>query len=207
MYETPLNKKLKLRLGATAALSQNLNNWRDDYWSQFRFMSDGTQIIDTAYHSEQVRGKIKLPLMYSLGAQLMGNDKWSVGVDFSAAQWNQYRNFGAADSVANQTYRISLGGEYTPNPSSLYNYLQRVTYRLGGYYGTDYVSLRGTTLSYYALTFGASLPFRRSPDRIHTAIEIGKRGTENNGLIKENFFKFSLGISLNDKWFIKRKYD
>lgn len=207
MYETPLKKNMKLRLGATAALSQNINNWRDDYWVQFRFMSDGTQVQDTSYHANQVKGKVTLPLTYSIGAQLVGEDKWCVGLDFSAAQWSQYRNFGAADSVADQTYRISIGGEYTPNPASLYNYLQRVTYRLGGYYGTDYVSLRGTTMNYYAITLGASLPFRRSSDRIHTAIEIGKRGTENNGLIKENFFKFSLGISLNDKWFIKRKYD
>lgn len=207
MYETPVSKNMKLRLGATAALGQNINGWRDDYWVQFRFASDGTTLQDTSYHSAEAKGKIALPLTYSFGAQLAGNDKWAVNLDFSSAQWNQYRNYGVKDSVADQTYRLAAGAEYTPNPSSIYNYLQRVTYRLGAYYGSDYVSLRGTTLNYYAVTVGASLPFRRGTDRIHTALELGRRGTETNGLIRENFVRFSLGISLNDKWFIKRKYD
>jgi len=41
---------------------------------------------------------------------------------------------------------------------------------------------------------------------MHTAIEFGKRGTGVNN-VTENFFKFSLGLSLSDIWFIKRKYD
>jgi hypothetical protein len=41
---------------------------------------------------------------------------------------------------------------------------------------------------------------------INTAIEFGKRGSGVNN-ITENFIKFSLGLSLSDIWFIKRKYD
>ena len=129
-----------------------------------------------------------------------------VGVDYSGGQWSDFRSYGIADSLGNSS-RIAVGSEFTPNAASLYNYLQRITYRLGFYYGTDYVKLRGTDLNYYAVTAGASLPFKRSPDRLHLGVELGKRGTEVNGLIRENFFRFSLGISLNDRWFVKRKYD
>jgi len=146
-------------------------------------------------------------MTWSLGFQLFNNTHWSAGAEFSTTQWSQYRNFGLKDSVADQSMRISLGGSYTPDPASIHNYLQRVTYRAGFYYGTDYIRLRNTDISYYAVTVGASLPFRRSPDRIHTAFEIGSRGTEANGLVRENFYRFSLGISLNDRWFEKRKYD
>ncbi|WP_313791273.1 hypothetical protein [Lacinutrix neustonica] len=37
--------------------------------------------------------------------------------------------------------------------------------------------------------------------------EIGQRGTTNANLIQENFIKVQLSLSLNDRWFDKRKYN
>jgi hypothetical protein len=203
MYEHALQNKKMIRFGATTTLSQQLNATTDDYWITH---STVVTLYDTAYRLDQVKGKIKLPLSYSAGVQLLSDDKWMAGIDYSGAQWSQFRSYGVADSVAN-SYKIAIGGEYTPNALSLHKYLQRVTYRLGFYYGADQVKLRNTQLKYFAVTAGASLPFRHGADRLHTAIEVGARGTEDNGLLRENFVKFSLGISFNDKWFIKRKYD
>lgn len=205
-YETKLNKDLKLRVGATAALSQSLNASQDNYALLWRY-SGASTIFDTATVANNVKGHVKMPMTYSAGAQLLGKDKWMVGIDYNATQWNDFRKFGdIKDSVSN-SYRIALGGEYTPDALSLYHYLQRITYRLGFYYGKDLLSLRGTDINYYAVTVGASLPFRRTQDRLHLGMELGRRGTKSNGLIQENFFKFYLGISLNDRWFVKRRYD
>lgn len=205
MYSTALTKTMNLRVGGTATLNQNVNAWRDEYAISFRNTGNGS-VADTAIRLQEVKGKIALPLSYSFGAQLAGGDNWMVGVDYSAAQWSQYRSYDLADSVDN-AYKMAIGGEYTPNATSLYNYLQRVTYRIGFYYGKDYVKLRNTDINYYALTLGGSLPFKRSADRLHLGLELGKRGTQTNGLISENFFKFSIGISLNDRWFVKKTYD
>jgi hypothetical protein len=205
-YQTKLNEKMRLRLGGTVALTQSVNAWQDNYALLWRPSGTGV-IYDTATRGTNVRGNVKLPLSYSAGAQLVGNDQWMAGIDFSAAQWSQFRHFGdATDSVGN-SYKIGVGGEFTPDPTSLYKYLSRVTYRLGFYYGKDFVTLRNTDINFYAVTVGASLPFRRATDRVHFALEIGRRGTEANGLVRENFFRFHLGISLNDRWFVKRKYD
>jgi hypothetical protein len=204
-YSNAVTEKVTMRLGGTVTLSQDLNGTLDNYGVIWRSAS-GSAIYDTAINATSVKGKVKLPLMYSFGIQFLSTDKWLLGADFSASQWSQFRNFGLTDSVDN-SYRFGVGGEFTPNNTAFSNYLQRVTYRLGFYYGKDYVTLRSTDINYYAATVGASLPFRRSPDRIHLALELGRRGTEANGLIKENFLKFSIGLSLNDKWFIKRRYD
>jgi len=32
-------------------------------------------------------------------------------------------------------------------------------------------------------------------------------GTKANGLLQETYVRLTLGLSLNDKWFVKRKYD
>jgi len=205
-YLTPLNKQVSMRIGATASLSQDLNVWQDQLAILYRSFQ-GTSVADTAVNESNVKGKVKLPLSYSVGAHFMHTDKWMAGIDFSATNWSDYRIYGAEDSVADMSYRIGIGGEYTPNATSIRNYFERVSYRLGFYYGRDYVRLQETDINYLAVTAGASFPFRRSTDRIHTGLEIGTRGTQTAGLIKENFVRFSLGISLNDKWFIKRRYD
>ncbi len=203
--DTAVGNGLQLRIGATAAISQSLNGSRDFYQSSFFFVGN-TEYQDTAYSTSGGSGKLVLPATYSFGAMLSGLN-WSVSADVIRTDWSVYKVYDIPDSVRSATLRFNVGGEYTPDPLSVYNYLSRVTYRAGFYYGQDYVKLRNTDMNYYGFTLGASLPFKRSPDRIHTALEFGRRGTEDNGLVKMNYFRFHLGISLNDRWFIKRRYD
>ncbi len=210
LYEKSLSKSLALRVGGTASISQELNATRDEYWfsiSRSILNASSTNALDTVYSNTGVKNKIVLPLTYSAGVQLVGTDKWLAGVDFTSAQWSEFRNFGNVDSVATSSYKLSVGGQITPDPSALHSYFQRVSYRIGFYYGKDYVRLNNTDLDFYAFTAGLSFPFKRSTDRIHTSFEIGRRGTETNGLLKETFVRFGLGISFNDRWFIKRKYE
>jgi hypothetical protein len=42
---------------------------------------------------------------------------------------------------------------------------------------------------------------------VNIGLEVGQRGTVTNGLIKEQFFKVTLGFTLNDRWFVKPKFD
>jgi len=42
--------------------------------------------------------------------------------------------------------------------------------------------------------------------KANLGLEIGKVG-DNDSLVKENYLAFRLGLSLNDVWFIKRKYN
>lgn len=201
-YDAKLKKGLYMRIGATLAVNQNINTNLDEYWVSYNF-SGG----DTTYSNLNQTGNLRMPMVYSAGIHLLDSNKWMVGVDFSGMNWSNYSGFGRTDSVADMSYRMALGGEYTPDVTSLRKYFNRVTYRLGVYYGQDYVYLRNTPINYYAVTFGFSLPFKRYTDRIHTAFEIGQRGSETSGLLKESFFRCTVGISLNDKWFIKRRYD
>lgn len=206
LYEAKLNDKLTLGAGGTFTMSQELNAKRDEYAIAYRII-DGYYSSDTAKAVKDAKGKMTLPMGFSGGVRLSGTDKWSVMLDYTASQWSQFRNYGIADSVAD-AYRASIGAEYTPNPSALRNYVQRITYRIGFAYGKDHVSLRGTDMNYFSGTIGASFPFKRSTDRLHTAFEVGQRGTQSNGLLRENFVRFTLGISLNDRWFIKSvQYD
>ena len=184
------------------AMNQDINTDLDEFWLSYNF-SGG----DTSYQALSQKGPLTMPMTYSIGVHIADSNRWVLGIDYSAMNWTGYKGLGRTDSVGDMSYRIGVGGELTPEPTAIRKYLGRVTYRLGFYYGQDYVYLRNTPLNYYAVTFGFGLPFRRFTDRVNTAFEIGRRGAETNGLFRESFVKFSVGVSLNDKWFIKRKYD
>jgi hypothetical protein len=40
---------------------------------------------------------------------------------------------------------------------------------------------------------------------VNIGLELGSLGTAKAGLVKENYFSVRVGLSLNDKWFLKRK--
>jgi hypothetical protein len=105
---------------------------------------------------------------------------------------------------------FKFGGAITPDINSVNNYWKRMTFRAGVYTGQDLVRLNGTSLSRSGITVGLGYPIRRTNNSIgqlNAVLEFGKRGTLNNGLVREGYTRFAIGFTVNDKWFIKRKYD
>lgn len=213
MYEHRLQDTgLVFRIGGTLSLQQSLTEKFSNYQISTHNFGD-TTVNDTSSSSGLSVGKLRLPLSFSIGAVIAKTDKWSAGIDFAMTQWSSYHstpdttiNYG----IASSSYKIAIGGEYTPNVMDMRNYFSRVTYRAGLYYGKDYLQLNSTQIPYYGLTIGGSFPLKRSVksnSHFHGAFDIGRLGTTANGLLKETYVKFSLGISFNDIWFIPRKYD
>jgi hypothetical protein len=59
----------------------------------------------------------------------------------------------------------------------------------------------------FGINFGVTLPLR-SLSRLSLAFQVGQRGSTDNDLIQERYFRANLGITVNDnKWFIRRKFD
>ena len=209
-YKARLPKEKYVNIGAAVTLSQKLNVERDAYELGYRYSSSGT-IIDTVASSKQtgVKGKIELPAEYSFGVHFGKSFNWDLGADFVYTDWSGFNNFGDRSGVGSNAWRAAIGGEFTPDPVSQ-KMFSMATYRLGVYYGKDYIELNNTNVNFVGGTIGASFPLKRSLNqfgRLNTALDIGQRGTIKNGLAREFYVKFTLGVSLNDIWFIKRKYD
>lgn len=217
LYNATIKKDNYLNIGATATLSQSLTGKRDQYSiAQSYWLDPSTLIadsaIDTVSSMTDAKGKIVLPAEYSFGVHYGKAMYWDVGADLVYDNWSNFRNFGNKDSVADNAWRVSVGGEVTPNPLAHKGYLSVATYRLGLYYGNDYIDMRNKQLSYWGATVGASFPFFKSRGtnqyaKLNTALDIGRRGTTDNGLAREFYVRFSIGISFNDIWFIKRTLD
>jgi len=105
---------------------------------------------------------------------------------------------------------MSFGIQYTPNKEG--SYLQRINYRMGGYYTQTMLVLNNNQITQQAATFGLGLPvgtyrLLQNFSMINIGIELGIRGTTSDDLLEEKYFKISLGFTMNDKWFVKPKYD
>ena len=117
--------------------------------------------------------------------------------------------FNQPDSVRN-SWELRVGGQLTPYPQDR-NYFSNITYRAGFFVGPDYIQV-GNKLTRIGGSFGMGLPMALNRQAINqftiinVAFEFSKRGNSSN-LLRENLFRLSLGFSLSDIWFAKRKYD
>ena len=122
-------------------------------------------------------------------------------------QWSDYQDFeGNTSNELGNSFKINLGGEFTPDYSSVSSYLKRVTYRVGfSYEQTPYV-INGNQLKDFGINFGWSLPVGRFSS-LDMAFKYGQRGDIQDNLIKEDYIKVYFGFNFNDQWFQRSKYD
>ena len=202
-----------IKFGATYSLGQTLNASRQTSIISSYLEFDPSDTINTRsrtiYEKIDEKGKINLPSQIGLGLQLINGDKWQIGVDYTSADWSKYTSYGEKEPLGKQ-YLMRIGMAYTPDNTSTTSSLKRITYRTGFNFGQDLIYINNTKSPISTFTLGLGYPIRRtlmSIGQINAALEVGKRGSISNGLIAENYTRFVLGITVNDRWFLKRKYD
>ena len=152
---------------------------------------------------------IKLPSKITFGFGIGQNKKWMLGSEVTFQQSSRFGN--RTDDISNVIYRdavkYSLGGYFIPDASAFSNYLKKVTYRGGFRYEKTGMTINKQDLKDYALSAGLGLPLGGAFSNLNIGVEYGRRGTAKALLVEENYTNLLLSLSLNDRWFIKRKYD
>jgi hypothetical protein len=212
-YLVKMPNNTTLRLGASGNWKQTINGSQDRMIQTFTRGSAGEELrIDSVYENNGIKGEIVYPSSYKGGFVLQhtntNGSAWLLGTDYTTNKWSEYRFFGQKDSIQDN-WMVNIGGQLTPRPRS--NYFSNITYRFGLFAGRDYIKVKDN-LPVFGASLGVALPMRppRSAPYQITIINLGfeymKRGNDNN-LLKENLFRFSLGLNLTDLWFGKRKYE
>ena len=150
----------------------------------------------------------KLPVpkksIYSIG--LEKKNSWFFGAQYENKLSSGFENVFL--NIKNVTYRdansISFGGYFIPDSSSLVSYWKRIKYRFGIKNDKKSIIVNNLPINQFSLNLGLGLPIA-GLSKANLGLEIGKIGDDD--LIKENYFSLRLGLSLNDVWFIKRKYN
>ena len=153
--------------------------------------------------------KIKLPAKLSFGSGFGEVKKWLVGGEITflnnSVISNRFNDIQGA--TFENSIRYSLGGFFIPNYNSYSNYYKRIVYRGGLRYENTGLVIQNKSINDFAATIGLGMPLSGTFTNMNIGLEIGKRGTKYYNLVEENYINLSVGLSLSDKWFIKRKFD
>ena len=166
-------------------------------------------VIDTLINNT-TSSKTQMPQGFGVGVALQKNNQWTVAADFNWSQWSKFAREGVTDTLQN-SWQASLGVEFTPTHSTISNYFRKMTYRVGGFYEHGMINLQGSddqrhSIDKFGATAGMSFPLPRTLSKIDLALEAGQYGTREGGLIQERYFKMTVGVSVFEHWFMKRKY-
>ncbi|CDN31606.1 putative outer membrane protein [Mucinivorans hirudinis] len=202
-YYVRVGRKSTLVIGAIYQPKTNMSNRQQDIT-----YADGV-IPDTIRESNQSPRMI-LPSKLGAGVSYV-NDKLVITAEYSEQNFKNAFEVDSRQRMTLDTQRdYRFGMSYTPNRLSVSSAMQRWSYRAGFHYRTSYMSFNSQPLNDYGVTLGASLPMKRgSMSNLNFGFDLGTRGSTRGGLVKENYFKIFVGLSLfgDDLWFIKTKFN
>jgi len=208
-YQTKLKGKLSLfsSLIFTPESKLKLSNARNIQIVQL-LSSSAISVIQ----SENIavgNSTIKLPSKLAVGTGFGEIKKWLLGTEVTFINNSVMSN--RFDNITNSSFensiRYSLGGYFIPNYNSYATYYKRIVYRGGLRYENTGLVIENKSITDFAANVGLGLPLIGTFTNVNIGLEVGKRGTTYNNLVQENYFNISVGLSLSDKWFVKRKFD
>ena len=218
-YAQPIKNHVLL-FGATFAHPMKVRANSTLLAQTYKLSAFGEDIFrDTVAYDVVKGGHITMPWKYGFGVTWKGGENWLVGVEHAQSLWSTYKNVNGKNDSLVDAWSTRVGLEYKPMvpPTSrgIWAYFGKMHYRLGGHYGMTQFQINGTQLPNYGITLGFGFPLRRTragsgkyvQSMINFAVEWGQRGTTDSSLLLEDYWNFKLGFTLNDRWFIKRKYD
>ncbi|MCG2609982.1 outer membrane protein transport protein [Flavobacterium sp. SM15] len=176
------------------------------------YSSSGAEIIEADSNTKVTLAdtELTLPSKLTFGSGFGDMKKWFTAAEYVVQGKN---DFTVVNTGGNFTFshrkgeRFSLGGYYIPKYNSFTSYFDRITYRVGYRYENTGLVINSRSIIDNAVTLGFGFPVGNVISKINLGLEYGKRGTRSNGLVEENYFNVSFGLSIGDRWFVKPKYD
>lgn len=208
-YDQMLSENLELRASAIYSPESSLTSENERELATITFLSDGQEVPRDVRSISLEDTEMTMPAEYTLGSGIGQPRKWFLGVEYSTAEANNFNNRSFSSDRATYTNASSyrVGGFYIPDYNSLTSYLDRIVFRGGFRIQETGLNLGGEAINEFGISFGVGLPAGRNFSNANLGFEYGQRGTTDSGLIQEDFFKLSISLSLNDKWFIKRRFN
>lgn len=158
-------------------------------------------------------GSVQLPLGVEGGVSYYPGARWIVTAGGKYEPWSRFESdfsfpgLDVAGEPLSDHVRGGAGVEFLPAGSDLLApFLARVAYRFGFYYDQSYISPNpAVRINTMALTSGLSIPTMMSGTRIDINLEVGQRGSTDEDLVKDVFYRLSANVNIGERWFQKTK--
>lgn len=195
-------RRYRLSFGAVYNFATELDAEKTDRIYRTNSIGDTT---DVSILPSSTRGSYSIPSSLTVGLSLSRGTRWNIGTELSYQDWSVFENVNGQNDALQQSWRVALGGEITPDQFDTDNYLKRLTYRGGVSMEQNPFLANGNPVKDLGINFGLSMPAGRSS--LDLAFRYGKRGDKAENILEETYFKIYFGITFNDQWFIKRRFD
>jgi len=214
-YTPKINDKFTLYTHLGVNTQVNLVSENSEELSSFS-VTNGANIetLEVDLDATNLRNtELKIPTVTTLGLGFGEERKWFVGGEYSLQALSSFSNdFLGQENVSYvDASTIAFGGHFIPEYRALSGYFKRITYRAGMRYEQTGLVVNNREINNFGITFGLGLPLTgvgpAAFSNLNLGFELGRRGTTAAGLVEESYLKINIGLSLNDRWFIKRRID
>jgi len=207
-YNTQINKKLNGFASLTYSPDSKLSSSNSRNIATIQYSSTGAEILVQPLDVDVDNTNLTVPSKLAVGFGVGQNKKWMLGTEITFQKTSNMGN--RFNDINNVNYenstRISVGGFYIPNYNSFSKYYEKINYRGGLRYENTGLIINNTPIKDYAVTVGFGLPLIGVFSNVNIGFEYGQRGTTSANLVQENYNNITIGFSLNDKWFQKRRF-
>jgi len=187
-----------IRVACVAVLGTTLTRSRIETSS---FVQGGTTIRNSDTTGDD---DIALPARITAGVSWKSG-RFLLSADASTQSWSN-QDFPTARGAT----RVAFGVDRLPSASLNASGFERWTFRVGGYVDQTYYTLPTGTVGAVGATLGARWPITTATNLtsstvLDVALEGGSRGSTDEGMTREVFARVSVGLSINELWFLKRR--
>lgn len=213
-YYANINKKNTLTIGLTYGLGHKLNS---DPACMVISTNLSTAVADTVPF--MIKDGLEIPTTFGAGFAWNHNNRIKVGADFMYQKWgdikfpiykvvNDKPSYELSDNYYMDRYKVSLGGEFCNNEMGR-KFLDRVRFRVGASYSNPYLKINGQDgPSELSVSAGFGIPIINNYNN-RSMLNISGQWVHAaaKGMLTENTFRINIGITFNERWFMKWKVD
>ncbi len=212
-YKLDIGVQYPVRIGKddvlTPGITYGLGHAIDNSARYYNYVANG----DTA--KSVIEKAFELPSSFGAGLAWTHKDQWKIGVDVTHQRWGDCRVpqlidgefVSTSDNYMNRT-RFAVGGEFQPDRLSN-RYLRRVQYRAGASFSTPYYKVNGQDgPREFGVTAGFGFPVSNNANNrsvVNISFQWGRSVPGASSLITENYLRVNVGITFNERWFMKWK--
>lgn len=208
----PLGKRDRLTLGAVVGLGHNLKND-----AEMSIVSTNTQTSTSDTTSFKIRDAYELPMSFGAGVTYQHGGKITAAADFTLDKWGDVKypvykdnSYQLQSGLLKDRMKVSAGLDFLPNPNPLGGkFLGHVHYRLGAGYATPYYNINGKEgPKELSVSAGFGIPIVNGYNN-RSLLNISGQWVHASAtdFVTENSFRINIGITFNERWFMKFKVD
>lgn len=213
-YMFNVDKKNALTVGVTYGLGHKLHS---DPTCMVVSTNSTTSVSDTVSYS--VDNGLEIPMSVGVGLMWNHNNRLKLGADVSYQKWgsteypvykvtNNVPTYELSGDYYSDRYKVTVGGEFCRNEMGR-NFFDRIRFRAGASYATPYYKVNGYDgPKEVSVSAGFGIPITNGYNN-RSILNISGQWVHSaaKGLLTENTFRINIGLTFNERWFMKWKVD